>query len=100
MKVKNLFVHPIGLALAVTSGILYALCYLLVLIWPRQMINTANDWFHSIDLSQISVQPSFSALAFFRGLIEIILFAYLTGILFAVVYDMCVHHCNKMGLVK
>lgn len=100
MNVKNLFAHPIGLALAVTSGIIYTVCYVGVLIWPRQAMNILNDWFHTVDFSQISVQQTFSAISFFRGLIEIMAFMYLAGIIFVAVYNSCVDHCKKFGWIK
>jgi len=100
MKAKNLFVHPVGLALALTSAIVYVVCYVAVLVWPRQAMNVLNDWFHTVDFSQISVQPSFSALSFFRGLVEVAVFMYIVGVIFAVIYDMCVGHCKSLGWIK
>ena len=96
----NLFVHSIGFALSITSGIIYTFCYIGVTLWPRQFMNILTDWVHSIDFSQISIQPTFSLVAFVRGLLEIMIFAYLTGIIFAAVYDMCVSHCKKIGWIK
>ncbi|TAL58346.1 MAG: hypothetical protein EPN86_00270 [Nanoarchaeota archaeon] len=100
MNAKNLFVHPVGLALAITSGIVYIVCYVGVLIWPRQAMNVLRDWIHTVDFSQISTQPSFSAISFIRGLVEIMVFMYLAGIIFALIYDMCVSHCKRLGWIK
>ena len=100
MKNETLhYAHPTGFALAFTSGIVYSLCALAVRLWPTQTLRFFNDWFHGVDLSSL-INPKFLTFGvFIRGLVEIMLFAYLAGLLYALIYNKCVSHCKKKGWI-
>ena len=96
MEKKTLhYVHPTGFALGVTSAILYTLCAAAVKLWPVRTISFVNNWFHGIDLMRIFDPTKLTWSAFFRGLISILVIAYLSGLLYAWLYNKCVDHCKK-----
>lgn len=89
------YAHPTGVALAVTSGVVYIICVIAVTLWPAQAVQFFADWFHAIDLTKLFVIPQITLLKFLRGLIGIMLFAYLAGAVYAWAYNACVAHCKK-----
>ncbi len=93
------YAHPTGFALAITSGILYSLCALAVALWPAQTVGFFSSWFHGIDLMQIFVMPRLTFGVFLRGLISVVLGAYVAGALYGFVYNKCVAHCKRMGWI-
>lgn len=93
------YAHPTGFALGLTAGIIYSVCTLLVAFWPAQTIKTFNYWFHGIDLSQIYALPSITIGTYLIGLIEVVLFFYVTGLLYGFLYNKCVGHCKKRGWI-
>jgi len=97
---KSHYVHPTGAALSVTSGIVYAVCAFFVKMWPMRSIRFFSDWFHGIDLTQIAVIPQITIAGFIRGLIEVMIFTYLAGVLYAWLYQKCEEHCKRKKWIK
>lgn len=73
-------------SLAITSGIVYLICALLVTIAPRITLNIFSYMFHGIDLTKIAMMPTLG-LETILGLIEIIIVTYFIGWLFAKIYN-------------
>ncbi len=97
---KSHYVHPTGFALSITSGIVYVICAVMVGLWPIQTIRFFSDWFHGIDLTMIAKVPAITFGMFVRGLIEVMIFAYLAGALYAWLYQKCETHCKRMKWIK
>lgn len=98
-KTSHLYVHPVGLALALTGSIIYALCAFFVVILPTQTLKFFNYWFHGIDLAPIYRQPQITVGSFLFGLVSVIVFTYITGAIFAWAYNKCFEHCRRMGWI-
>ena len=73
-------------ALAVTSAILYVFCRIAVSLFPNLSISIAQSWFHGLEISKISGW-NLSLNSFIMGLITITGAAWLTGYIFAKVYN-------------
>jgi len=95
---KSRYVHPTGFAFAITSGITYLVCALFIWLIPSQTMLFFGDWFHGIDLTKIAGK-AITMGAFFRGLISVLLAAYLVGALYAWAYNKCVDHCRRKGWI-
>lgn len=93
------YAHPTGFALGLTSGIIYALCAAVISIWPVQAVKFFSDWFHGIDLMRLFVPPQLTFGVFIRGLVEVMLFFYITGVVYGFVYNKCVAHCKRKGWI-
>ena len=89
------YVHPTGMALAATSGLLYTLCALVIARWPVPTLQFFNTWMHAIDLSRIYTPPQLTLGLYFQGLLGIMLTAYFVGAIYALLYNLCVAHCQK-----
>ncbi|KKR10829.1 MAG: hypothetical protein UT39_C0014G0018 [Candidatus Woesebacteria bacterium GW2011_GWA1_39_21] len=72
-------------ALAVTGGIFYIACRILVGVFPDLMYTIAQSWFHGIGMASGSWNLSLES--FFIGLISFVVFAWVTGYLFASIYN-------------
>jgi len=82
----NLNTKTTGLALGITSAIIYIICAATYWIWPNLVINYSNYLFHGVDITAITNK----AITFGNtiiGLIIIFVSAYLIGILFAALYN-------------
>ena len=97
---KSHYVHPTGAALSVTTGIIYAACAFAVKMWPMQAIKFFSDWFHGIDLTRIAVIPQITIGSFIRGLVEMMIFAYIAGALYAWLYQKCEEHCKRKKWIR
>ncbi len=73
-------------ALALTGGIFYVACRLLVGIFPDLMYRVAQSWFHGMGIAKSS-SWNISLESFFVGLISFTVTAWLTGYLFAWIYN-------------
>jgi hypothetical protein len=73
-------------ALATTGGIFYIACRILVGVFPDLMYTVAQSWFHGIGMTK-SGSWNLSLESFFVGLISFMIFAWITGYLFACVYN-------------
>ncbi len=96
MKTKSFLqtIHPTGLALALTSGIIYLVCTIVFVLWPVQSLLLLNLWFHGVGwpvTTSITVTWSDAIL----GLVLTVISAYLIGLLFTWLYQKCKAHCEK-----
>lgn len=73
-------------ALAATGGVFYIACRLLVSLFPDLAFSIAQSWFHGLDIAQ-SGSWNLSLESFLVGLISFTVFAWVTGYLFASVYN-------------
>jgi len=100
MRTQTLhYPHPTGFALAGTVGILYTVCAAVVSLWPMQIIRFFNGWMHAIDLSRIYIPPQITIGSFLLGLLGVMVTAYVTGFVFAWIYNKCVAHCKRKGWI-
>lgn len=88
---------PSALALGGTAGVLYIVCAAAVRAFPQGAVKFFGYWFHGIDLAKIATGGQFGIGAFFAGLVSIMLFSAVIGMLFALFYNSCVNHCKKQG---
>ncbi|MBI5391468.1 hypothetical protein HZB00_00540 [Candidatus Woesearchaeota archaeon] len=75
-----------GAALAIVSSIIYALCVIAIVAAPGVTLEIFSAMFHGIDITKISSTP----VSFIRtivGFIEINLLSFISGWLFAVIYN-------------
>lgn len=92
--------HPIGVAAGLTAGITYLLCAAAVALWPTQSLRFFSAWFHGIDLTKVSVPVQLTVSKFIIGLISVMLFFYLTGLIYGLIYNLCYAHCMKRKWIK
>lgn len=92
---KIQYEHPTGLALSLTAGIVYVICTAAIALWPVGSLKFMSAWFHGIDLMKIATPFSISLGAVVLGLVEVLIVAYLIGVLYAWLYNKCVAHCKK-----
>src|SRR3989338_4369354 len=76
----------VGKALAATTAIFYLACIALIAIYPQATMDLFAKMFHGIDISKIATAPA-SIDSILIGLVEIIIYAYLAGWLFARIYN-------------
>ena len=70
--------------LAITGGIFYIVCRLLVGLFPDLMYAIAQSWFHGISMPK-SGSWNLSLESFFIGLVSFTAFAWVTGYIFTIV---------------
>jgi hypothetical protein len=70
-------------AAAVTVGIIYVVCRLLVGLFPDLMMSIAQSWFHGITIGTWSISTG----NFIVGLISAVASAWVAGYLFAASYN-------------
>mgnify|MGYP001614868850 FL=1 len=75
----------VSLSLAAVSGILSAVCALLIAIAPQFTLNLFGAMFHGIDLTKVSKTMTLSSAIF--GTVIIIALALIVGWLFAKIYN-------------
>ncbi len=73
-------------ALAVTTGIVYVACRLLVGIFPDGMFRVAQSWFHGIALSRLG-SWNLTNETLILGLVSSAITAWVVGYIFAKVYN-------------
>jgi len=95
----KVFVHPTGFAVGLTSLVVYVLCALSIWLWPDASTQFFADWFHAFDLTQLPKPQPLTLGVFLKGLIEVTIFGYLIGVLFAAIHNSCVIHCKKRGWI-
>lgn len=75
-------------AIAVTVGVLYVICRVLVLLAPDLFLAITGTWFHGIDISKIAATSAAADPgSFVLGLITSAGGAWLVGYLFAYIYN-------------
>ncbi|MBI2617768.1 hypothetical protein HYW55_06555 [Candidatus Gottesmanbacteria bacterium] len=77
----------LSLALAIVSGGYYLLCTLIVSIAPDLYKSVAASWMHGIDAEKVWRQSPSDIGTFVWGFITFTLAAYVTGYIFAFVYN-------------
>ena len=71
--------------LAIVAGVVYAVCAILVAIFPTGTVNVFGNLFHGIDISKIARVPTLGGTII--GLIEIFILGWIIGWFFAIVYN-------------
>ena len=94
------YAHPTGLALGLTTGIVYIICAVLSAIWPDSLLWLVGHWIHTIDLSKIATPSELNLGRFILGLVSSVISAYVVGVLFGWLYNRCLFHCLKWGWIK
>jgi hypothetical protein len=74
-------------AAGATTAIVYVVCRFLVGLFPDGMFNLAQSWLHGIELQRLSSWNPTTG-NFLLGLITASVFAWLTGYLFANLYNL------------
>jgi len=83
--------NPIAVAnaLSITTGLFYVACRVLVGIFPNFMFAVAQSWFHSFAIAEYdSGTGSLTTQAFWVGLISSVAFTWVTGYIFAKIYNL------------
>ena len=93
------YAHPTGFALGLTSCVLYTACAAAVKLWPAQTVGFFNSWFHGVDLMRIFDPTKLTWSMFFKGLVSVLVVAYLSGVLYGWLYNKCVDHCKRKGWI-
>jgi len=73
-------------ALATTGGLFYIVCRVLVVLFPDLSYTIAQSWFHGIGIAKLG-SWDLSLGSFFLGLISFVVFAWVTGYIFAIVIN-------------
>jgi len=84
-----------GMAAGLTAGIVYVLCVVAVVLWPAQSLRFFANWFHGIDLTEMAVPVQLTFNGFMIGLFGVVLFFYLVGFTYGLIYNLCYAHCKK-----
>ncbi len=82
---NKLDVKAIGLASAIVTGIVYVICFLIVLIFGAASLKFFNLFLHGIDISSLVTNPSIGT--GILGLIVSVIVAYVFGAIFALLYN-------------
>lgn len=77
-----------GSALALTAAVISLVCTLAVLLFPDGMVNFVNAWVHGLDLSVLKSNKEWTVGGLAYGLFGVSLTAFLSGMLFAVCYNL------------
>ena len=83
---NKLNVRVVSFSLAGVSGILYLACALFFIITPEITIMFFQYMFHGINITQIATEE-ISFINILIGLIEIIIFALISGWIFVKIYN-------------
>jgi hypothetical protein len=76
-----------GIALAVTFGLLSALCALFFAIAPDATVNFFNAFMHGLDLNAVRSTAPFSLGRVLYGVIGLAVVGFLAGLVFAWTYN-------------
>ena len=82
---EKLNAKRVSLSLAAVSGILSAVCALLIAAAPKFTVNLFGAIFHGVDLTKIQKTMTFSDAIL--GTIEVVVLALIVGWLFAKIYN-------------
>jgi len=81
----KLDVKAIGIASAIITGIVYVVCFLIVLILGAASLKFFSLFVHGIDLTSLATSPSLGT--GILGLIISVVVAYIFGYIFALIYN-------------
>lgn len=76
-----------GNAFAFTTGVFFVACRVLVGAFPDLMFAIAQSWFHGVALTKFD-SGSLSVSAFVIGLVSSMVLTWITGYIFAKVYNL------------
>ena len=82
---EKLNVKVVSLSLASASAVLSLLCALLIALAPEVSLKFLGSIFHGMDITQIAQPVTLTGVV--TGLIAIVLVAFITGWLFAIIYN-------------
>ena len=86
-KYEGLYdVNAMGIALALTFGIVSVVCLLLLLAAPEFTLSLFGSFMHGIDLTSIAVTPTIGGKTLL-GLIMAVVGGYVIGVIFAALYN-------------
>ncbi|AKM83534.1 hypothetical protein A2422_01530 [Candidatus Woesebacteria bacterium RIFOXYC1_FULL_31_51] len=74
-------------AFAITTGIFYVACRVLVGLFPNLMFTVAQSWFHGVALTKFDT-GSLTMSTFLIGLVSSLVFTWVTGYIFAKIYNL------------
>lgn len=80
-------INPVSLSLALTAEALYLACVFSFYFFPAATLRFFNTWFHGIDLVKIASDTTVTFPGFIIGLITIFVSSYVTGLIFALIYN-------------
>lgn len=86
---EKLNVWAVGASLAITFAAMYTLCAAAFALAPSATLDFFNAWFHGLNLAglQAGAKP-FTVGVFLYGLIGIVVFAFVSGVVFAASYNL------------
>lgn len=86
---EKLSVVAVGVTSAITFSIVFTVCALAVALAPDATIGFFNAWFHGLDLSLLKPAGGkpLTLAQYAYGLFGVALFSFVTGALFALVYN-------------
>lgn len=85
-----------GLALAITVGLLYLLCALMVAMAPGALPAALGLVVHGLNLAPLTQQvPSVSLPAVLTGLLAIMAYSFIAGLLFGLVNNVLARNRNR-----
>jgi len=100
MKKETLhYAHPTGLALGLTAGLIYTLCAAFIAVAPTTALRFFSGWLHGIDLAKVFMPTLITLGGFFKGLLEVIIFFYIAGVIYGWLYNKCAAHCKRHGWI-
>lgn len=73
-------------AAAVTAGVVYIVCRILVGLFPDISFSIAQSWFHDIALTKLDTS-SLTPGSFILGIVSSVITVWIIGYLFAAVYN-------------
>ncbi len=82
---EKLNAKRVSLSLAAVSGILSAVCALLIAVAPKFIVGLFGAIFHGIDLTKIQKTMTFNSAVL--GTVEVTILALIVGWLFAKIYN-------------
>jgi len=86
----------IGLSLAITVGLLYLLCALVVAVAPGALSAAIGLVVHGLNLAPLTQQvPPVSPTAVLVGLLAIMVYSFVAGLLFGVVNNVLARSRNR-----
>lgn len=83
----KLSLYALPNALAVTTGIIYVACRVLVGLFPEVSFAVAQSWFHGIGLSKLDT-GNLTLTSFVFGLVSSMVLAWVVGFVFVKIYKL------------
>ncbi|MDO8340398.1 MAG: DUF5676 family membrane protein [Candidatus Woesebacteria bacterium] len=74
-------------AFAITTGIFYVACRILVGLFPNLMFTVAQSWFHGVALTKFDTS-GLNISTFLMGLVSSFVFAWVAGYIFSKIYNL------------